>query len=48
MPQPGFRQVNVPLDATQDFITDDALVPELKDGLPLFPQDFKRQGFEFG
>ena len=48
LPQPGFRQINVPLDAAQDFVADDALVAELKNRPAFHAERFVRQMFVFG
>ena len=47
IPQPGFRQIDVALDAAQDFIVDHVLVAEFKDGPAFLQERFLRQTFVF-
>ncbi len=47
MPQPRFRQTNVPLDATQDFIAVHLLIAEFDDRAALGLKRFMRQAFVF-
>ncbi len=42
-----FRQINVPLDATQDFIADHILIAEFDDRAALGLKRFMRQAFVF-
>src|SRR5438477_13156932 len=48
LPQSCFRQINVPLDAAQDFVVDDALVAELKNSPTFHPERFVRKMLVFG
>ena len=47
MPQPRFCQIDVALDAAQDFITDHVLVAKFNNRLPLNLKRFVRQTFVF-
>ena len=46
--QTGFSQINVPLDAAQDFIADGIFIAELKNGFALHLKRFVREAFVFG
>ena len=48
MLQPDFGQVNVPLDAAQDFVADDTFVAELDDGPAFLIERDVRKAFVFG
>ena len=48
LPQSGFRQIDIPLDAAQDFIADYALIAKLENRPAFLQESFVRQAFIFG
>lgn len=48
MLQPGLCQINVPLDAAQDFIVDHVLVAQFKNRPAFLQERFVRQALVFG
>jgi hypothetical protein len=46
--QPRFRQVNIVLDAPQDFVIDHALIAQLQDRLTFRLEGFVGERFVFG
>ena len=48
MPQPRFGEINVLLDAAQDFVVDHVFISQLQDRVAFLLQAFAREAFVFG